>query len=77
MIKTNKTNLQFFLGAALFLSFTVAACNNDGEKKDAVKDEPATEMKTTTPPPATHDSLDTMVKEKGAVSPVEETKPPK
>jgi ABC-type Zn uptake system ZnuABC Zn-binding protein ZnuA len=66
MIKTNKTNLQFFLGAILFVSFTVAACNNDGEKKETVKDEPATTTTTTT---VVRDSTDTMVKEKVGVSP--------
>jgi hypothetical protein len=73
MITQNKTKLQFFLGAALFLSVAVAACNNDGEKKETVKDEPAT----TTTVPEKRDSSDSMEKMKGAVSPVEETKPPK
>lgn len=70
MIKQNKTKLQFVLGAILFLSVAVTACNN-GDKKDTVKDGPAVT-----------DSLkknvtDSMVKETGGVSPVEETKPPK
>ena len=64
MIKQNKTKLLFALGAVLFLSFAVASCNNDGEKKETVT--------TTT---VVRDSTDTMVKEKGGVSPVEETKP--
>jgi uncharacterized lipoprotein len=67
MIKQNKTKLPFILGAALLLS--VAACNNNGEKKETVKDEPANEMKTPTPPPSVSDSTDTMEKVKGAVSP--------
>ena len=65
MNKTNKTKLQFFIGAILFLSFTVAACNNDGEKKETVKDAPATTTTTT----VVRDSTDTMVKEKVGVSP--------
>jgi hypothetical protein len=66
MIKQNKTKLQFVLGAILFLSVAFAACNNNGEKKE--KDEPVT---TTVP----RDTLDTMEKIKGSVSPVEEVKP--
>lgn len=65
MIKQNKTKLQFALGAILFLSVAVTACNNDGEKKETVT--------TTT---TVKDSItDTMLKIKGNVSPVEETKP--
>ena len=67
MIKTNKTKLQFFLGAILLLSFTIAACNNEGKK--TVKDEAATETKTTTTTTMTKDSTDTMIKMKGNVSP--------
>ena len=74
MNKQNKTKLQFILGGILFLTFAVAACNN-GDNKDskaAVKDSPATEMKTTTPPPATNDSIhkkDSMEVTPGKVSP--------
>ena len=71
MIKQNKTKLQFVLGAILFLSVAIAACNN-GDNKETVKDEPATidtSKKNATDTP--------MVKETGGVSPVEETKPPK
>ena len=64
MIKQNKTKLLFALGAILFLSVAVAACNNDGEKKETVT--------TTT---VVRDSTDSMEKIKGSVSPVEETKP--
>lgn len=67
MIKQNKTKLQFVLGAILFLSVAVTACNNDGEKKDTVKKETTTVIK--------RDSTDSMVKETGGVSPVEVTKP--
>lgn len=73
MIKQNKTKLQFVLGAILFLSVAVAACNNDGEKKVTVKDEPVT----TTTVTEKRDSTDSMEKIKGGVSPVEEIKPPK
>jgi uncharacterized lipoprotein len=66
MIKQNKTKLPFILGAALLLS--VAACNNSGEKKETVKDEPATTT-TPTPAPSVKDSTDTMEKIKGGVSP--------
>jgi hypothetical protein len=65
MNKTNKTKLQFFICAILFLSFTVAACNNDGEKKETVKDAPATTTTTT----VVRDSTDTMIKDKTGVSP--------
>jgi hypothetical protein len=71
MIKITKPKLQFIVGAFLFMSFTIAACNT-GEKKETVKDEPAV---TTTAPPEVRDSSDTMEKIKGAVSPVEEVKP--
>lgn len=64
MIRQNKTKLQFALGAILFLSVAVTACNNDGEKKETVT--------TTT---VVKDSTDTMVKIKGKVSPVLETPP--
>ncbi len=64
MIKQNKTKLPFALGAILFLSVAVTACNNDGEKKETVT--------TTT---VVRDSTDTMEKMKGKVSPVEEIKP--
>lgn len=75
MITHNKTKLQFLLSTALFLSVTAISCNN-GENKETVKDEPATEIKTTPPPaPATVDSVDSMEKTKGNVSPVEVTKP--
>ena len=67
MIKTNKTKLQFFLGAILLLSFTIAACNNEGKK--TVKDEAATETKTATTTTEVRDSTDSMVKMKGNVSP--------
>jgi hypothetical protein len=71
MIKQNKTKLQFILGAILFLSVAVTACNNDGEKKETVKDEPVITA------PAVTDSIDTnhMEKMKGGVSPVDEIKP--
>jgi hypothetical protein len=72
MNKTTRTRLQFIVGAILFLSFAVAACNNDGEKKVTVKDEPVT---TTTVTTVVRDSTDSMEKIKGGVSPVEETKP--
>ena len=72
MMKQNKTKLQFVLGTILFLSVAVAACNNDGEKKETVKDEPAM----TTTVPEKRDSTDSMEKIKGGVSPVVETKPP-
>ena len=67
MIKQNKTKLQFVLGAILFLSVAVAACNNDGEKKETVKNESTTTT-------VKRDSTDTMIKG-GKVSPVEVTKP--
>lgn len=69
MIKQNKTKMQFVLGAILFLSVAVTACNNDGEKKETVKDEPAVTA------PVKRDSTDSMEKMKGAVSPVDENKP--
>ena len=71
MIKQNKTKLQFVLGAILFLSVAIAACNN-GDKKETVKDAPVVTdslKKNATDTP--------MVKETGGVSPVEDTKPPK
>ena len=66
MIKQNKTKLQFIFGAVLFLAVSLAACNNDGEKKETVKDAPAV---TTTPPVVIKDTIDTMEKMKGGVSP--------
>jgi hypothetical protein len=71
MIKQNKTKLQFVLGTVLFLSVAVAGCNNDGEKKETVKDEPVVTA------PVVTDSIDTnhMEKMKGGVSPVDEIKP--
>ena len=72
MIKQNKTKLKIIAGALMFFSFTLVACNNDGEKKETVKDEPAI---TTTPPTTVKDSTDTMEKIKGGVSPVVETPP--
>ena len=74
MIRQNKTKLQFILGGALFLSFAVAACNNDGETKEVVKDSITTTI-VTPPPVVTIDSNDTMEKMTGKKAPGSDPKP--
>jgi hypothetical protein len=71
MIKQNKTKLQFILAATLMLTLSFTACNNDGEKKDAVKDAPVT----VTPAPSVKDSTDTMESKTGKVAPGSDVKP--
>ena len=71
MIKQNKTRLQFMLGGILMLTFAVAGCNNDGEKKEAVKDS----VVTLTPPTIVKDSTDTMEAKPGNVAPGTDPKP--
>jgi hypothetical protein len=71
MIKQNRTKLQFILGGILMLTFAVAGCNNDGEKKEATKD-----TLTKTPPATVNVPLDTpMEKIPGKVAPGSDVKP--
>lgn len=71
MIKQNKTRLQFMLGGILMLTFAVAGCNNNGEKKEAAKDS----VVTFTPPTIVKDSTDTMEPVTGKKAPGTDPKP--
>ena len=73
MIRQNKTKLYFILGTALFLTFAVAACNNDGETKEVVKDSITAPI--VTPPVVIKDSIDTMEKIPGKKAPGSDPKP--
>lgn len=58
MINKTKTSLQFILAGALFVSFAVTGCNNEGDSKEATKDTVATEKSMEAAPvaPATTDT---------------------
>jgi hypothetical protein len=60
------------LGGILMLTFTVVACNNSGEKKEATKDT----VVTATPPVTVRDSVDTTMEPiPGSKAPGTENKP--
>jgi hypothetical protein len=56
-----KTQLRFIFGSILVLTLALAACNSGESDKTVVKDTmTSTEVKTTVPPPAVKDTMDTI-----------------